>query len=121
MSMNVQTSNAPGGVLGKLISCAAQDTSLLVQKYDYDGIVRGAVIVVHETQRAALYISGVREALIPPGRFACDESSNIPVLTRLLSDTTGGDTTYPVSVWFVSTEVENNLLWGVRVMVRDED
>lgn len=49
MSMNVQTSNAPGGVLGKLISCAAQDTSLLVQKYDYDGIVRGAVIVVHET------------------------------------------------------------------------
>lgn len=121
MSMNVQTSNAPGGVLGKLISCAAQDTSLLVQKYDYDGIVRGAVIVVHETQRAALYISGVREALIPPGRFACDESSNIPVLTSLLSDTTGGDTTYPVSVWFVSTEVENNLLWGVRVMVRDED
>lgn len=119
--MNVQTSQAPGGILGELVACDPQNTNLLVQKYDYDGIVRGGVIVVHETQRAALYINGVRETLIEPGRFVCDESANIPVLDEMLSVATKGETTYPVSVWFVSTTVENNLLWGVRVVGRDAD
>ncbi|MBQ8445025.1 MAG: SPFH domain-containing protein [Opitutales bacterium] len=119
--MKTPTEKSSENILGSLISCAPQSTELLVQKYDYDGIVRGGVIVVHETQRAALYINGAREKLLPPGRFTCDESANIPILNRLLSTPTGGETTYPVSVWFVSTTIENNLLWGIRILVFDTD
>lgn len=115
------TASPNDNILGSLIACSSGNTDLLVQKYDYDSIVRGGVIVVHETQRAALYINGVREALISPGRFVCNESANIPVLNKLLSAATGGRTTYPVSVWFVSTTVENNLLWGIRILVHDSD
>lgn len=100
------------GVVGSLIQMNASN-EVLMWKYPSSDIVRGAVIKVHQNQRALLYSSGQRIDNIGPGREVVVDSANIPGLKRLLNKATGGETSYPFEVWFANMTCEHNVNLGI--------
>lgn len=100
------------GIVGSLIQMNASN-DVLMWKYPANDIVRGAVIKVHQNQRALLYSSGQRIDNIGPGREVVVDSANIPGLKRLLNKATGGETTYPFEVWFANMTCEHNVNIGI--------
>lgn len=108
---NQPASSTDMGCVGGLIQCNATN-DVLVQKYPYNNIKRGAVIKVHQNQRAMLYANGQRLDTIGPGREVVVDSNNIPFLGRLLNVASGGETTYTFEVWFVNMTCERNARIG---------
>lgn len=102
-----------GGVLGSLIQMDANSNDVLMWKFPANDIVKGAVIKVHQNQRALLYSSGKRIETIGPGREVVVDSANIPVLKNLLNIAHGGETSYPFEVWFANMTCERNVKIGI--------
>ena len=69
-------------IVGSLIQMDATN-EVLMWKYPSDNIRRGAVIKVHQNQRALLYLNGQRIDNIGPGRELQVDSANIPGLGEL--------------------------------------
>lgn len=109
---NVETPNQGGGVVGKLIQMNA-DNNVLMWKFPANDIARGAVIKVHQNQRALLYSSGQLIDNIGPGREVVVDSANIPGLKSLLNKALGGETSYPFEVWFANMTCERNVKIGI--------
>lgn len=108
---NQAASSTDKGIVGGLIQCNATN-DVLVQKYPYANIKKGAVIKVHQNQRAMLFSNGQRLDTIGPGREVVVDSNNIPFLGRLLNVASGGETTYPFEVWFINMTCERNARIG---------
>lgn len=108
---SVQHNKQPG-IVGSLIQMNASN-DVLMWKYPANDIMRGAVIKVHQNQRALLYSSGQRIDNIGPGREIVVDSANIPGLKRLLNKATGGETSYPFEVWFANMSCEHNINIGI--------
>lgn len=108
---SVQHNEQPG-IVGSLIQMNASN-DVLMWKYPANDIMRGAVIKVHQNQRALLYSSGQRIDNIGPGREIVVDSANIPGLKRLLNKATGGETSYPFEVWFANMSCEHNINIGI--------
>ncbi len=109
---SVQQPSEQPGIVGSLIQMNASN-DVLMWKYPATDIVRGAIIKVHQNQRALLYSSGQRIDSIGPGREMVVDSANIPGLKRLLNKATGGETTYPFEVWFANMTCEHNVKMGI--------
>lgn len=101
-------------IVGSLIQMDATN-EVLMWKYPSDNIRRGAVIKVHQNQRALLYLNGQRIDNIGPGRELVVDSANIPGLGELANVATGGETSYPLQVWFANTRCEHNVKLGITV------
>lgn len=119
---NQAASSTGKGITGGLIQCNASN-DILVQKYPYNNIKKGAVIKVHQNQRAMLFVNGQRFETIGPGREVVVDSNNIPLLGKLLNIASGGETTYTFEVWFINMTCErgarigfNGKADGVRVI-----
>ena len=108
---SVQHNEQPG-IVGSLIQMNASN-DVLMWKYPANDIMRGAVIKVHQNQRALLYSSGQRIDNIGPGREIVVDSANIPGLKRLLNKATGGETSYPFEIWFANMSCEHNINIGI--------
>ena len=108
---SVQHNKQPG-IVGSLIQMNASN-DVLMWKYPANDIMHGAVIKVHQNQRALLYSSGQRIDNIGPGREIVVDSANIPGLKRLLNKATGGETSYPFEVWFANMSCEHNINIGI--------
>lgn len=108
---SVQHNEQPG-IVGSLIQMNASN-DVLMWKYPANDIMRGAVIKIHQNQRALLYSSGQRIDNIGPGREIVVDSANIPGLKRLLNKATGGETSYPFEVWFANMSCEHNINIGI--------
>ena len=108
---SVQHNEQPG-IVGSLIQMNAPN-DVLMWKYPANDIMRGAVIKVHQNQRALLYSSGQRIDNIGPGREIVVDSANIPGLKRLLNKATGGETSYPFEIWFANMSCEHNINIGI--------
>lgn len=108
---NMMPSGTDKGTVGGLIFCNASN-DVLVWKYPYMDIKKGAVIKVHENQKAVLFDSGKLVAVLEPGREVIANPNNIPYLGKLLNIATGGETSYPLELWFVNMTVEHNIKWG---------
>lgn len=108
---NMTPSSTGKGTVGGLIFCNATN-DVLVWKYPYMDIKKGAVIKVHENQMAVLFDSGKLAAVLEPGREVVANSNNIPYLGKMLNIATGGETSYPLELWFVNMTVEHNINWG---------
>jgi len=91
----------------------------IVYKFPYDNLTTGAVLIVHEVQKAFLFKDGVMYDSFGPGRHTL-ETANIPFLQKFLNIPTGGDTAFTAEIWFVNTElVKRNMPWGagkLRIM-----
>lgn len=109
---NVETPKQGGGVVGKLIQMNA-DNNVLMWKFPANDIARGAVIKVHQNQRALLFSSGKLIDNIGPGREVVVDSANIPGLKSLLNKALGGETSYPFEVWFANMTCERNVKIGI--------
>ena len=108
---SVQHNEQPG-IVGSLIQMNASN-DVLMWKYPANDIMRGAVIKVHQNQRALLYSSGQRIDNIGPGREIVVDSANIPGLKRLLNKATGGETSYPFEICFANMSCEHNINIGI--------
>lgn len=102
------------GIVGAPIFWRPSTNNEIVHKYPFDDIRNGAVVIVHQTQRAYLYLNGVMAATIPPtGEPYKLTTGNIPLLGRFLNMATGGNTAHTAEIWFVNVETEREALWGV--------
>ncbi len=110
-----QTSESTGsGWVGGTIFWRPSSNDQMVYKYAFDNIKNGAVVVVHHTQRAYLFLNGVLAHAIPPsGEPYKLLISNIPILDRFLNVATGGTTHRTAEIWFVNVETERPVLWGL--------
>lgn len=109
---SIQHNEQQPGIVGSLIQMNASN-DVLMWKYPANDIMRGAVIKVHQNQRALLYSSGQRIDNIGPGREIVVDSANIPGLKRLLNKATGGETSYPFEIWFANMTCEHNINIGI--------
>lgn len=102
------------GIVGAPIFWRPASNNEIVHKYPFDDIRNGAVAIVHQTQRAYLYLNGAFAATIPPtGEPYKLTTGNIPLLGRFLNMPTGGNTAHTAEIWFVNVETEREALWGV--------
>lgn len=104
-------SSTDKGVVGGLIHMDAGN-DVLMWKYPHNNIKRGAVIKVHQNQRALLYANGERIDTIGPGREVVIDSNNMPFLSRLMNVASGGETTYTFEVWFANMTCVHNVNIG---------
>ncbi|MDR2424486.1 MAG: SPFH domain-containing protein [Prevotellaceae bacterium] len=109
------------GIFGSTISRDHESDDEMVWKYSFSNVKKGAKIFVKPTQRAILLINNEYVSTIEGGQtFDLYDSSNIPLLGGVLNFATGGETPYPVDIWFVNVETHRNMLWATGKMhVRD--
>lgn len=106
------SSTTKSGIVGGVIR-SEMSNEVLVEKYlGGDDIKRGAIIVTHQNQLAALYANGIRQDIIQPGREVVVDSNNLPFLGKLLNVATGGESSYKVEVWFLNMTTERNIRIG---------
>ncbi|GHV52430.1 hypothetical protein FACS1894181_15520 [Bacteroidia bacterium] len=103
------------GVVGAPIYWRPESNNEIVHKYPFDDIRNGAVIIVHQTQRAFLFLNGALVSSIPPtGEPYHLSTANIPFLRHFLNIPTGqGRTAHTAEIWFVNVETEREALWGM--------
>jgi membrane protease subunit (stomatin/prohibitin family) len=114
-SWDGQSSGRPDeGIVGAPIYWRPGSNGEIVYKYPFDNIRNGAVVIVHQTQRAFLYLNGALVSSIPstgePYRLT---TSNIPYLRHLLNIPTGDTTAHTAEIWFVNVETEREAPWGM--------
>lgn len=109
-----ESGSTSAGWVGAPIFWRPSSNSEIVHKYPFDDIRNGATVIVHQTQRAYLYLNGALAATIPPtGEPYKLTTGNIPLLGRFLNMPTGGSTAHTAEIWFVNVETEREALWGV--------
>ncbi|MDR2496465.1 MAG: SPFH domain-containing protein [Tannerellaceae bacterium] len=102
------------GIVGAPIYWRPESNREIVYKYPFDNIQNGAVVIVHQTQRAFLFLNGAMVSSIPPtGAPYRLTTANIPYLQNFLNVPTGGHTPYTAEIWFVNVETERETPWGV--------
>jgi membrane protease subunit (stomatin/prohibitin family) len=100
----------------------SQDT--LVHRFERYGneIKYGAMLTVREGQAAVLVNEGRIADVYQPGLYRL-ETSNMPVLTTLMSWPHGFQSPFKAEVYFFSTRQFTDLKWGTKnpVMLRDRE
>lgn len=101
---------------------ASKDT--LVYKYPMDGrkIVFGSKLTVRESQVAIFLNKGKIADVFTPGTYTL-KSSNLPILTQLLSLPYGFKSPFFADVFFVNTKQFTNQKWGTSnpITMRDKE
>ena len=96
----------------------------LVYKYPMDGrsIMRGSKLTVRESQIAIFVNKGKLADIFEPGMYSL-ETSNLPILTQLLSLPYGFKSPFYADVYFINTKQFTNLKWGTTnpIAMRDKD
>jgi membrane protease subunit (stomatin/prohibitin family) len=82
----------------------------------------GAQLIVRDSQSAVFFYNGKAYDAIGPGRHTL-KTSNIPILTRVLSAPWGMTSPLRAEVYFVNMRIFTNLKWGTRdpVAFRDSE
>ena len=79
-------------------------------------------LVVREAQEAILFKDGKALDLFPAGRHTLS-TNNIPLLGRLINLSTGGESAFKASVWFVNKASLLDIKWGTQnpILLRDPE
>lgn len=100
----------------------SQDT--IVHKYPMDGrqIQYGSKLTVRESQVAVFLNKGKIADIFGPGMYAL-QTSNLPILTQLLSWGHGFKSPFYADVYFINTKQFTNQRWGTSnpITMRDKD
>jgi len=85
-------------------------------------IMNGSTLTVRESQVAVFVDKGRIADVFEPGYYKLD-TSNMPVLTKLMSWKYAFESPFKSDVYFVNTKQFNNQKWGTSnpVMMRDQD
>lgn len=97
---------------------------IIVYKYPMDGreIQYGSKLTVRESQMAVFLNKGRIADVFKPGIYTL-QTSNLPVLTQLLSWAHGFKSPFYADVFFINTKQFTNLKWGTSnpITMRDKD
>ena len=85
-------------------------------------IMNGSTLTVRESQVAVFVDKGRIADIFEPGYYKLD-TSNMPVLTKLMSWKYAFESPFKSDVYFINTKQFNNQKWGTSnpVMMRDQD
>ncbi|MFP4522500.1 MAG: SPFH domain-containing protein, partial [Fibrobacterota bacterium] len=92
----------------------------LIWKFPYDNISTGAQLIVNESQEALFFKGGQALDLFGPGTHTLD-SSNIPLLQKVINIPFGSRTPFSAEVWYINKTVDRALKWGTRDPMDLED
>ena len=79
-------------------------------------------LIVRESQEAILFRDGKALDLFGPGRHTLS-TDNIPLLRRIISIPTGGESAFKAAVWFVNKVNLLDIKWGTQnpILLRDPE
>lgn len=106
-----EASGTDKGIVGGIIEWSDTNEQL-AYKYPYNNIKKGAIIKVHQNQKAVIFADGRRIDTLEPGRQVVVDSANLPLIGGLMNVATGGETSYRFEVWFLNVTTERELVWG---------
>jgi membrane protease subunit (stomatin/prohibitin family) len=92
----------------------------LVWKFPKDNIVKGAQLIVNESQEAVFFKDGQALDIFGPGAHTLD-SSNIPLLQKIVNLPFGGETPFSAEVIFVNKVAKLDYKWGTKSPIIIED
>lgn len=111
------------GIL-KIIEWTDSSSNLIVHKVDLgkNEINKGSKLIVRDSQVAIFADKGKMADVFLPGTYSLD-TSNIPLLTKLMSWKYGFERPFKSDVYYVNTKQFTNLKWGTTnpIMIRDAD
>lgn len=87
------------------------EEQLLVYKHPCEDFNTSTKLIVREGQLAIFLKNGEICDIFEPGRYKLS-TENIPILRKLMSLPTGGETTFSAEVFFISTTNIMSLKWG---------
>ena len=92
------------------------DNSTFIWKYPSEDFNNMTELIVHESQEAIFFANGQAADTFGPGRYRLD-SSNIPILTKLVNIVTGVSV-FHCEVYFINKTVQMAVKWGTDSKVR---
>jgi len=92
----------------------------LVWKFPKDNIVKGAQLIVNESQEAVFFKNGQALDIFGAGVHSLD-SSNIPLLQKFINLPFGGETPFSAEVIFVNKVAKLDYKWGTKSPIPIED
>ncbi|MDR2827919.1 MAG: SPFH domain-containing protein [Acholeplasmatales bacterium] len=111
------------GIL-KNVEWKDNSSDIIVYKVDLskDHINKGSVLTVRESQAAIFCDKGKMADVFLPGMYKLD-TSNIPLLTTLMSWKYGFETPFKSDLYFVNTKQFINQKWGTSnpIIIRDKE
>ncbi len=109
----------------KVIEWKDNSTDTIVHKYfinKRDFITKGSMLIVRDSQAAIFADKGKMADVFLPGTYKLD-TSNVPLLTTLMSWKYGFESPFKSDVYYVNTKQFTNRKWGTMnpIMIRDKD
>lgn len=87
------------------------DNQTFVWKHPCEDFNTLSQLIVHESQEALFFANGQALDLFGPGRYTL-KTENIPILRKLQSIPTNGETPFHCEVYFINKTVQMAVKWG---------
>lgn len=87
------------------------NNSTFVWKHPIEDFNTTTQLIVHESQEAIFFMNGQALDLFGPGRHTL-ETENIPLIRKLMSIPTGGQTPFHCEVYFINKVEQMGIKWG---------
>jgi len=108
----------------KIIECKnmLRDTIIAHINMEGDYITKGSTLIVREGQAAVFCDKGRMADVFLPGQYKLD-TSNVPLLTKLMSWKYGFESPFKSDIYYVNTMQFTNQKWGTMnpIIIRDAD
>lgn len=110
--------------LPSVIEWVDDSKELMVYRFPMNGkeIMMGSKLTVRESQVAVFVSNGKIADIFEPGMFRLD-TSNLPILTKIMSWKTGFKSPFKAEIYFVNTKQFTDQKWGTvnPIMMRDPE
>ncbi len=93
------------------------DNTTFIWKHECENFNTMSQLIVHESQEAVFFMNGQALDLFGPGRHTL-KTQNIPLLGKLLSLPTGGETPFHCEVYFINKTEQMSIKWGTDSKVQ---
>ena len=93
------------------------DNSTFIWKHPCEDFNSLTQLIVHESQEAIFFMNGEALDLFGAGRHTL-ETQNIPVIGKMFSKNTGGNTPFHCEVYFINKTIQMAIKWGTDSKVR---
>lgn len=93
------------------------DNSTFIWKHPCEDFNSLTQLIVHESQEAIFFMNGQALDLFGPGRYTLN-SQNIPILGKLITKATDGESPFHCEVYFINKTVQMAVKWGTDSRVR---
>ncbi len=92
------------------------DNRTFVWKHPAEDFNTRSQLIVHESQEAVFFANGQMLDCFGPGKYTLT-TGNIPVIRRIMSLPTGGETPFHCEVYFINKAVQMAIKWGTTSKV----